>query len=57
MSKRLKVVDFLLEDGNFKLLREDGNAILVVPKSRRKELFEEAHKGSLAEHFAAMKVT
>ncbi|KAL6738274.1 hypothetical protein Aduo_011837 [Ancylostoma duodenale] len=55
-GKRMKVVDFVLEEGDLKILKEDGTSVRVVPKSKRKEVFEEAHKGSLAGHFAVKKL-
>ncbi|EYC34832.1 hypothetical protein Y032_1367g3848, partial [Ancylostoma ceylanicum] len=54
--KRMKVVDFVLDEGDLKILKEDGTAVRVVPKSKRKEVFQEAHKGTLAGHFAVKKL-
>ncbi|RCN49896.1 integrase core domain protein [Ancylostoma caninum] len=45
MGRRLKVMDFLIEEGDLKIALEDGSTVIVVPKSKRKEVFEEAHKG------------
>ncbi|XGW28157.1 hypothetical protein V3C99_008173, partial [Haemonchus contortus] len=56
MTKRLKVADFMVEEGALKLLQEDGTAVVVVPKSKRREVFDEAHGGCLAGHFSAKKM-
>ncbi|KAK6023138.1 hypothetical protein OSTOST_11138 [Ostertagia ostertagi] len=39
MAKRLGVADFMIEEGALKLLREDWTTAVVVPKSKRKEVF------------------
>ncbi|WKX98818.1 hypothetical protein Q1695_014030 [Nippostrongylus brasiliensis] len=55
-GKRLKVLDFVIDEGDLKLFGEDGGAVRVVPTSKRRELFEEAHKGCLAGHFSTKKM-
>ncbi|EYC39419.1 hypothetical protein Y032_0656g1206 [Ancylostoma ceylanicum] len=56
MGRRVKVMDFLIEEGDLKIALEDGSTVRVVPKSKRKQVFEEAHKGSLAGHFSMKKI-
>ncbi|EPB69515.1 zinc knuckle [Ancylostoma ceylanicum] len=48
MGRRVKVMDFLIEEGDLKIALEDGSTVRVVPKSKRKQVFEEAHKGAYA---------
>ncbi|KAK6033275.1 hypothetical protein OSTOST_00503 [Ostertagia ostertagi] len=55
-KKKLSIADFTLEEGELKLIREDGTTVLVVPRSKRKLVFDEAHSGCLAGHFAARKM-
>lgn len=52
----MKVADFVVEDRDLKLIREDGTAVPVVPESKRKPMFEEAHNGCLAGHLSARKI-
>lgn len=56
-GKVLRVADFTISDGELNLIGTDGGIVLVVPKEKRRQLFDEAHSGSLAGHFAAKKMT
>lgn len=53
MNRGLKVIDFVLEDGNLRLIGEDKETVLMLSKSKRREVFDEALQGSLAGHFTA----
>ncbi|XGW09034.1 hypothetical protein V3C99_011385 [Haemonchus contortus] len=55
-QKRVKVVDFLVEEGQLKFLQRDGTAVSVVPKEHRRKIFDENHSGSLAGHHSAKKM-
>ncbi|EYC05399.1 hypothetical protein Y032_0082g1560 [Ancylostoma ceylanicum] len=54
--KKFRIADFCIYDGDLRLFLEDGSMTKVVPKSKRRELFDEAHAGSLAGHFNARKL-
>ncbi|EYC37335.1 hypothetical protein Y032_0802g2425 [Ancylostoma ceylanicum] len=54
-TQKLTVADFMIEDGELKLVMQDTVA-KVVPKSRRKQLFEEAHYGAMAGHLNGKKM-
>ncbi|KAL6730448.1 hypothetical protein Aduo_001424 [Ancylostoma duodenale] len=56
VGKKLKVADFVIEEDDLKLIREDGTAARVVPRSKRRVVFEEAHERCLAGHFSARKM-
>ncbi|KAL6743631.1 hypothetical protein Aduo_016651 [Ancylostoma duodenale] len=55
--RKFRIADFCIHDGDLRLFLEDGSMTKVVPKSKRRELFDEAHAGSLAGHFNARKLT
>lgn len=38
------------------MLKEDGRAVRIVPKTKRRQVFEDAQRGCLAGHFATRKV-
>lgn len=52
----MKVADFVGEDGDLEYFREDGTTVPVVPESKRKLIFQEAHSGCLAGHISARKI-
>ncbi|KAL6742132.1 hypothetical protein Aduo_015320 [Ancylostoma duodenale] len=52
-EKTLNTADFVIEDDRLKLIAVDGSLLDVIPKSKRHELFKEAHEGTLAAHFSA----
>ncbi|EYC44818.1 hypothetical protein Y032_0448g1635 [Ancylostoma ceylanicum] len=56
VGKKVKVADFVLEEGDLKFIREDGTTVRVVPRAKSKAVFEEAHEGCLAGHFSARKM-
>ncbi|XGW13215.1 hypothetical protein V3C99_013667, partial [Haemonchus contortus] len=54
-AQRLRVADFCIDNGDLKMLC--GNtAVRVVPKSKRKALFDEAHGGAMAGHLNGRKL-
>lgn len=55
-SEALKVANFVIDEGQLKILLEDGTAALVVPKEYRKAAFEEHHSGPMAGHHSAKKM-
>lgn len=52
-EKTLNTTDFVIEDDRLKLISVDGSLLDVIPKSRRHQLFMEAHEGTMAAHFSA----
>lgn len=56
VGKKFRAVDFLIDKGDLKFILEDGQMVRVVPKSKRRAVFEEAHSGNLAGHFTAKKL-
>ncbi|XGW22596.1 hypothetical protein V3C99_005091 [Haemonchus contortus] len=55
-EKTLRVADFCIHQNNLCLILEDGTVAKVVPRSRRRAVFDEAHSGVLAGHFNARKI-
>uniref|UniRef100_A0A7I4YKX2 RNA-directed DNA polymerase n=1 Tax=Haemonchus contortus TaxID=6289 RepID=A0A7I4YKX2_HAECO len=55
-KRPMRVADFVIEEGELKLYREDGRAVFVVPRPYRYEIFHEAHSGLFAGHFSAKKL-
>ncbi|EPB70881.1 integrase core domain protein [Ancylostoma ceylanicum] len=55
VHKGRRVADFKLDDGELKMY-QPGKLVLVVPKSVRYTVFQEAHGGTFAGHFSAHKV-
>uniref|UniRef100_A0A7I4YV80 RNA-directed DNA polymerase n=1 Tax=Haemonchus contortus TaxID=6289 RepID=A0A7I4YV80_HAECO len=55
LSQKLKVVDFVMDRGYLALL-DQCSVRRVVPASKRKAVFEEAHSGLLAGHFGPKKM-
>lgn len=43
MGRRLAVAGFVIEGGELKLIKDD-TTVLVVPKSKRRAAFDEAHQ-------------
>lgn len=54
-SKTLLTSDFTLDNGQLKLVLEDGKTATVVPEACRRDVFEEYHHGTLGGHFNARK--
>ncbi|KAK5972311.1 hypothetical protein GCK32_020134 [Trichostrongylus colubriformis] len=54
-SRKFRVADFFLDNGEL-LLVVENSTVKVVPKSKRKALFTEAHGGPLAGHLNARKL-
>ncbi|KAK6061721.1 hypothetical protein COOONC_00611 [Cooperia oncophora] len=54
-SRRFRVADFFVDDGELELVLENS-MVKVVPKSKRRKLFDEAHEGLLAGHLNARKL-
>lgn len=54
-SRTFRVADFFVENGNLKLIWENFT-VTVVPKTKRKAVFEEAHKGVMAGHLNGRKL-
>ncbi|EYC18252.1 hypothetical protein Y032_0028g1760 [Ancylostoma ceylanicum] len=52
----LRAADFIIDEGELKMYRNDGSLVYIVPDSARYEVFKEAHAGTLAGHFSAHKV-
>uniref|UniRef100_A0A7I4YHH5 RNA-directed DNA polymerase n=1 Tax=Haemonchus contortus TaxID=6289 RepID=A0A7I4YHH5_HAECO len=55
-SKVLSTTDFTLQNGSLNLINENGSLAAVVPRSQRRNIFEEAHSGTLGGHFNAKKM-
>ncbi|KAL6723933.1 hypothetical protein Aduo_018883 [Ancylostoma duodenale] len=55
-ERKLSSRDFRIENGDLCLIQEDGSLTLVVPESKRRQLFDEAHHGSMGGHFNAQKM-
>ncbi|EPB69141.1 hypothetical protein ANCCEY_11771 [Ancylostoma ceylanicum] len=52
----VRVADFVIEDRELEMYREDDSLVFVVPKRARFEVFFEAHAGVIAGHFSAYKL-
>ncbi|VDO06369.1 unnamed protein product, partial [Haemonchus placei] len=55
LSQKLKVADFVMDRGYLALL-DNASVRKVVPASKRKAVFDEAHSGLLAGHFGPKKM-
>ncbi|EYC39508.1 hypothetical protein Y032_0653g1175 [Ancylostoma ceylanicum] len=54
-GKKFRVADFFVSDGLL-IVTVDNIVVKVVPRSKRKELFEEAHASALAGHLNSKKL-
>ncbi|KAK6057644.1 hypothetical protein COOONC_04799 [Cooperia oncophora] len=55
-GRKLTSADFEISNGKLRLIREDGSKVNVIPESKRRELFEEAHHGLMGGHFGSRKM-
>ncbi|WKY07926.1 hypothetical protein Q1695_007431 [Nippostrongylus brasiliensis] len=55
-DRKLSPKDFLIQDGQLRLLLEDGTSALVVPRDSRRKVFDERHHGIMGGHFNAKKM-
>ncbi|EYC04703.1 hypothetical protein Y032_0086g1939 [Ancylostoma ceylanicum] len=54
-NRTLLTSDFTIDNGQLKLILEDGETATVVPEACRKDVFQEHHNGTLGGHFNARK--
>ncbi|EYC05726.1 hypothetical protein Y032_0080g1333 [Ancylostoma ceylanicum] len=54
-SRKFRVADFLIDNGDLKMVLEN-TTVRVVPKSQRRAVFEEAHRGAMAGHLNGRKL-
>ncbi|ETN83732.1 integrase core domain protein [Necator americanus] len=48
-ERKLNTKDFVIHNNQLKLIAEDGSLLLVVPRSKRREIFDEGHHVDLLE--------
>lgn len=51
---KFRVADLFIDKGDLNMMLEN-NSVRVVPKSKRRELFDEAHSGAMAVHLNGRK--